>query len=205
MVGVCLLQGLREQVSVADAPDVGEGDLVLGEIGPVHYREPVAGIEGVHVVEITVPGVDVLVRIPQAAHHRTPGEEIPVVRALHNGSAGQRRNGQGHGLQPAHRARAGGVIALEEQGSRGERVQVGQGIGALGRPEGGEILGAEAFLHYHHHVQPLQRAAAFYPPGYVQAAAGEFRPGLGQGGAQRTEDVLRFQRGVEFIVGEFVI
>ena len=177
VVGVGLLQRLLQQVSVADAPDIGEGDLVLGEIGAVHDGEPVARVERVHVVEVTVAGVDVLVRVAQVPHDRAPGEEVPVVGALDDGGAGQRRYGEGHRLEAAHGARAGGVVAPEEQRLRDQRVEV-RGNPALGAAELLEVFGAEALVHDDHHVEPLERPAALDLPQEIGLRALERRARL---------------------------
>ena len=135
-------------VFVADAPDVGEGDLFGLVAFLVDDVVSVAREEGLHVVEIAVAAVEIGHVVTLVAQQGSCGVHSGVVRTLDDALARAGRQRKRHGLQTAHRAVARGVDAVERQSQFVERVEYGRDPFRVAEPL--HVRGAHA-LHGDQH------------------------------------------------------
>ena len=202
MGGVGLLDGPGEQVLVAHAPDVREGDFVGGHDGTVHHREAVPRKVGVHVVEIAVSAVNPLGVVSAGAEHVPDAVQVVVPFKAHDGHARQRRTGQRERLDAPDRTRARGIDVTEIERPGGEGFEVRRQHLAVAA-EFAEELGAHAFHEHDDHVRPkfrsLGRGLIDQRSGIAHAACVR-----GQLGSQRRHHIGVGPRQIEVVVGQLV-
>lgn len=113
-------------VFVANAPDVGEGDLFGFVAFLVDDSVAVAAEEGFHVVEVAVASVEVVGIVTLLPEYGRRGVHVVVAGTFDDALSGAGRQREGNGFESPHRAVTCGETLFESDPHFVERVQVGR-------------------------------------------------------------------------------